>query len=187
MPRTMMVPSGFSGPGAVDHQRPRGEDIRTWRWFDAAEGDAFRGDADFGQHGIRDVIEEPFRRGTRFGTGGDDGRFSAAGAGGGFDQLAVHGRADAEGEQVRRADAAPDQVADFRIRGDVAIGDQQDRARAVLAAGKCDGALQCGCKFGAAATLLAVDETFRAIEIGAASPAAEFRIEVRCRRRNKRR
>ena len=121
--------------------------------------------ADAGQHRLLDVAAEQARLlGGGFRLEHEE-RLALAGARQAVDQEAVDRGTDAEREQVGAAELRAYQVEGFFLDRDVAIGDDNEGARAAQIAGHGQRAAQRWQQLGAAAAGLAVDEADRAGDV----------------------
>lgn len=156
---------GAAAPFADEFDGALGEDVGNGGRFDVMGGKAFAGDFDVGEDGTADVVAEAFGQSGGFTGVEDDERFTFSGLGQAFDEPAVDGTADAEGEEVGAVEFFADQLEGFLFDGDVAVGDENEVAGNIFLARHGEGALEGGEEFGAAAGLGLVKKAVGAREV----------------------
>src|SRR5262245_35541712 len=117
-----------AAPLPEHHDRPAGKQIRNLLRLDVVGVEAGDLDVDVGEHRRVDVAAQAHSRIWRLTWFGDDERLAEPGARDAFDEIAVHGAADAEREEVGAVELRPDVVEHVALRLDVTVGEQDDAA-----------------------------------------------------------
>jgi hypothetical protein len=133
--------------------------------IDVVGVEAAEGNADARQHRRLDVGAEAIGLDGRRSRVQDNERLAASGAGEAFDQMAIDRGPDAECEYVRGAEVGAHEVHRFLLDRHVAIGDDDEAARALRVRWNRECSPQRRQQLGRATAALRVDEASRGVDV----------------------